>query len=291
MARRDVAQEVTDRILEALEGGTVPWRVPWRAAGGQRNLQSGKAYRGINAVLTEMTAQAFDYPDPFWTTYRAAEKSGGQVRKGEKGTLVTFWKPWEREETDSETGKKAKRRGLILKHYTVFNVAQCDGLEVPKLEVETVDPLEVGEAIIRDMPDAPPISYGGDSAFYVPASDRIQLPTRDQFENAGRFYAVAFHEMTHSTGHSSRLDRGLDNGALAPFGSADYSREELVAELGSAFLCGSAGIDGDLEQAAAYIDGWRRKLSDDPKLILQAAGKAQKAADFILGATFEPRPE
>jgi len=293
MSNRDIAAEVTEKILAELDKGTVPWRRPWtRSANGdygQRNLQSKKPYRGINQFLTEITAATAGYPDPYWTTFRAAKKAGGQVRKGEKGTLVVFWKRIRIKEKDPATGKTTVKMIPLLRHYVVFNVAQCDGLAVPSTDpIDVPDPvptIDAGEAIIAGMDDCPPISHGGDRAFYSPIADRIQLPNRDDFVTAAAYYGTALHEIVHATGHSSRLDRKLDS-RLAPFGSPDYSKEELIAELGASMLCGSAGIDPDFPQSAAYIDSWRRKLRGDKKLILTAAAKAQRAMDYVLGVKF-----
>jgi antirestriction protein ArdC len=282
MASRDIYQEVTDRIISALDEGTVPWRRPWREVGQQRNLQSGRPYRGINQVLLSLSG----YESPYWTTFRAAQKAGGAVRKGEHGSLVVLWKFARRREIDPETGEAKTHTYPMLRHYVLFNVEQTDGLEVPEPEdVEPVDPLESGEAVIAGYPNPPKIGIGGDSAFYMPAVDHVQLPPRDAFDSADAYYHTAFHELAHSTGHKSRLNRPDLNGAMA---ADSYSREELTAELGASFLCGEAGIDPDIPRSSAYVDHWRRKLSEDKKLVVQAAGRAQRAADWILDRQFEP---
>ncbi len=287
--RRDVYQEVTDSILTALDEGIVPWRKPWTFhAGeyGQRNLQSGRPYRGINAFLCEMRATVEGWPLPYWTTYKAAKKAGGTVRKGERGQLVTFWKRIEVE--DKETGER--RHVFMLRHYTVFNVAQTEGLSIPvdsepEANRPEVEPIEVAEQTIGAMADPPSIAHGGRSAFYRPADDHVQLPERDCFHSPDAYYHTAFHELAHSTGHEKRLAR---EGIMErhSFGDADYSREELIAELGAAMVSGAIGVDPDIPQSAAYIAGWRRELGRDKKLIVQAAGKAQRAADRILGVSF-----
>lgn len=276
---RDVYQEVTDAILRALDEEIVPWRRPWQHQGGQRNLQSGRPYRGVNQWLTELQAQGRGYESPFWTTFRAAKKAGGRVRKGEKGTLVVFWKMLKVERECEEEAKTIP----MLRHYTVFNAAQCEGLEIPPVpERVTVDPIAAGERVLAEMPAAPEIRHGGDRAFYVPALDVVQLPARDDFRSADAYYHTAFHELAHSTGHASRLGREGIMGTHR-FGSCDYSREELIAELGASMVAGAAGIDPDIPQSAAYLDGWRRAISGDKRLIVTAAGRAQRAADWILG--------
>lgn len=283
----DTYAEVTARVLDALDAGVVPWRKPWREGGEHRNLQSGRPYRGANVWLTEIAAMSRGFDKPFWTTYKAARKAGGHVRKGERGTRVVFWKFLRCKPRDGETPTNDDGTVTVpmLRGYTVFNVDQCDGLEVPAredVEDAPVDPMPVCDRIIAGMPAAPPISHGGDRAFYVPADDRVQLPERDRFTDAPAYYATAFHELAHATGHVSRLDR---SGIMetARFGSDDYSREELIAEMTAAYVAQDAGIGTDtLPRSASYIDNWRSVLSDDPRAVVVAAGRAQKAADWIL---------
>lgn len=287
---RDVYQEVTDSIIAALDQGTVPWRRPWHVSGdgfGQRNLQSRRPYRGINQVLLELRANAEGWADPYWTTYRAAKKAGGQVRKGEKGQLVVFWKRLEVE--DRETGER--RQIFMLRHYTVFNAAQVDGLTVPAQpltddDAEAVEPIDAAEQAMAAMADPPTIGHGGSRAFYQPATDHVQLPERDDFRSADAYYHTAFHELAHSTGHEKRLGR---DGIMERhyFGDDDYSREELVAEFGACFVSGFLGVTPDIPQSAAYIASWRRQLGKDKKLLLTAAARGQRAADRILGVSFD----
>jgi len=278
--RIDVYSEVTDRIISALESGTIPWRKPWIAsAGSHRNPVSGTVYRGINPFLLDMTAMANGYSDPRWLTFKQARTLGGAIRKGETSTLVVFWKMLKGK--DKLTGEE--RMIPVLRHFRVFNVAQADGCELPALEErEAFDPLVRCEEVIDGMPSAPTIGYGGNRAFYAPAMDHVQLPDRDQFETAERFYCTAFHELAHSTGHESRLKRA-DLMTVNGFGDESYSREELTAEMTAAMLCGVSGIvPATIDQSAAYIRGWLRALKDDRKLVVSAAGRAQRAADFIL---------
>lgn len=290
MNSNDTYAEVTEAVLDALEEGTIPWRQPWRSSGPQRNLQSGRPYRGINQLLTQIKGQSKGYSSPFWTTYRAAKKAGGNVRKGEKGTRVVFWKFLKVKDEDDPTKMKTIP---MLKGYTVFNFEQTEGLEAPEAEVEDtpVDPLASAEAIIEQMPEAPSIETFGDSAFYEPAADRVVLPERNRFEDAEAYYATAFHELGHATGHADRLGRdGIMD--ISRFGSESYSREELIAELTAAFVAAEAGIGTDtVERSAAYIDHWRKALTDDPRAVVVAAGKAQKAADWILDRREAPQRE
>lgn len=276
--RRDVYQDVTDTILEALEAGTIPWRKPWATAGLQRNAVTGRPYTSINQLLLQLS----EYGDPRWTTFKGAKQLGGSVRKGEKGRRVVFFKQLQVDDRDKPGEKKTIP---MLRQYTVFNVAQCDGLELEPLEVRDLEhePIEAAQALLEGYSDSPAIAHGGDRAYYAPREDRIQLPEPGRFEDAESYYATAFHESVHSTGHESRLDRGLSE-RVAPFGSADYSREELVAEFGAAFLSAEAGISpATLPQSAGYIDHWMCVLRADSKAAVWAAGRAQRAADYILG--------
>jgi len=286
----DIYKAVTDRIVELLEQGTVPWRQPIRGSGGEgpypTNLTSDRAYRGINVFLLAVTAWAEGYESPYWLTFRQAKEKGGHVRKGEKGSLMIFWKQYATQ--DKESGKDITVP--VLRRYTVFNTEQCEGIETPSPatpesneEVQTFTPIEAAASIGDGYLGGPRIEHGGTRAFYRPREDLVRIAEPDRFVDAESYYTTLFHELVHSTGHSSRIDRGLDEN-LSPFGSADYSKEELVAEMGAAFLAAAAGISlQTIEQSAAYIDGWRRKLSSDTKLVIQAAGAAQRASDWILG--------
>lgn len=278
----DVYEEVTDRIIAALEQGTVPWRRPWVAsADAHRNPVSGTEYRGINPFLLDMTAWERGYQVPQWVTFKQAIAQGGCVRKGEKSTLVIFWRMLKGK--DKTTGEE--RSIPMLRHYRVFNVDQVDGLDIEQPEMAAFDPIKRADQIIAAMPNAPHIGHGGNRAFYAPAMDTVQLPKREQFVSADAYYSTAFHELTHSTGHESRLNRTEVAGATHSFGSDTYAREELVAELGAAMVGAKAGIAPQTDQSAAYIAGWLKALKNDRKLLVSAAGRAQRAADYIAGAS------
>jgi len=282
--KTDAYEQITERIIGLLESGTVPWRKPWKAQTGMpRNLVSGQCYRGINVFLLH----SMHYESPFWLTYKQALDLGGHVRKGEKACPVVFWKQWERE--DELTGEVAKIP--MMRIYHVFNAGQCDGLKnVPAIgETVTTTPASnaEAEAIIDRMPQRPEIKHSMAKAFYTLALDCVWLPDRERFETVNAYYQTLFHELTHSTGHPSRLNRPTLT-ETAGFGSNPYCKEELVAEMGAAFLCGRANIgEAVLENSAAYIQGWLQQLRNDKKLIVQAAAQAQKAADFILGIKSE----
>lgn len=279
-----VYEQVTERIIALLENGNVPWRKPWNVQTGlPRNLVSKKLYRGINLFLLH----AMQYESPFWLTYRQANELGGNVRKGEKACRVVFWKL--REIEDEQTGDADKIP--LLRFYYVFNVAQCDGLKnVPTPTAETNAPAEP-EAIVAAMPQRPDIKHGMALACYSPRTDTVSMPDRERFESQESYYGTLFHELTHSTGHPSRLNRTTLTEA-AGFGSNPYCKEELVAEMGAAFLCGHAGIgETVLENSAAYVQNWLEQLKNDKRLIVQAAAQAQRAADFILGVKYEETAE
>lgn len=203
--------------------------------------------------------------------------------KGEKATPVVFWKILERSVEDPDTSEIGREGIPLLRYYSVFNVEQTGGLEarLPAIR-KAFDPIEAAEETLRNMPKPPTIQYGEAQAYYRVSTDTVNMPHRELFQSGESFYATLFHEISHSTGHSSRLNRFLKETALPPLGSADYSQEELVAELGAAFLCGHCGIaTRTLDNSAAYIAGWLKRLQDDRKLIVVAAAQAQKAADYV----------
>lgn len=265
---------VTERIMEALEQGIVPWQRPWTTLGGPRNLNSKRPYRGINAFLLALS----NYGSPFWTTYEGAKRAGGNVKKGEKGTIVVWWNIFE---VDDAAKPGQKKKIAAPRYYRVWNVEQCENVTVPNLKglPDNFSVNDEAQAVIDNMPDAPVIGFGGDRAFYAPLTDEVQLPKTEAFDTTEAFYATAFHELAHSTGHSSRLGRVKD---WSNFGTDPYAKEELVAEMTAAMLCGTVGLEATYDNSAAYIQNWLQKLNQDKRLVFQAASAAQKAADFIL---------
>jgi antirestriction protein ArdC len=279
----DVYQLITDRIIALLDAGTVPWQKPWNAATGlPRNLITGKAYRGINMFLLGTQ----HYTSPYWLTFQQCKAKGGSVKRGEKSTPVVFWKVSEYLTTDTNTGAEELCKSFLLRYYQVFNVEQCKGLAYPSSVPEQTDmePLVACERIVANMPNAPLIRHNEPQAYYSPAADVINMPQRHLFHSSEEYYSTLFHEMTHSTGHATRLNRPTLTD-LCPFGSTNYSLEELCAEMGAAYLCGIAGIaNRTMDNSAAYIHGWLAKLKQDPKVLVQAATQAQRAVDYITGA-------
>lgn len=279
----DGYQVITDKIIAALESGTVPWRKPWKSLGGfgPTSLSTGKEYRGINHLMLSMESMAKGYSSLYWGTYRQIESLGGQVRKGEKGTQVVLWKPFEKE----IDGKK--ERFLMMRLFSVFNAEQADWAdgkeprEPETTEADYVEPIEAAEAIHLGMPHRPEVKHGGNRAFYSPLLDYIGMPPTEAFDSTEGYYATLFHELVHSTGHESRVGRdGIE--AFAGFGTASYSKEELVAEIGAAYLCAEAGIEPNIDQNAAYIASWLKVLKNDKKFVVAAAAGAGKATDYIL---------
>lgn len=286
----NVYEIITDRIVQEIDkGGIAPWQKPWKVNGEEpQNLMSHKAYRGINRFLLGCQGHA----RPYYLSYKQAQALGGQVRKGEKGSPVIFWKTTEYEKENPDTHELEAHDSFILRYYTVFNVSQIDGIDdkIPALPADSrkdIPIIDRCESVIGAWTDKPQIAHNGYRACYRPSLDQVTMPERETFESPEFYYSVLFHELSHSTGHERRLNRkGIAE--LTPFGTPNYSREELVAEMGAAFLCGETGIDNRAVQAntVAYLDNWRRALKADSKAVVIAAAQAQRAADMILGKTF-----
>jgi len=285
--RRDLYSEVTDKIIAELEAGSVPWVQPWGRGGVQtpfglpQNAATGNTYSGINILILWGAAFETQRSTQTWLTFKQALNLGGCVRKGERGTTVCYadtFVPKDEAARVKETGEDPQRVGF-LKRYTVFNVDQCDGL--PEELYESAAPLPPCETIPRAEAlieaTGADIRIGGDRAYFVPSEDYIQLPPQPLFHDQVEFYSTCFHELGHWTGHASRLDRKL----TGKHGSKDYAREELVAEMASAFLCAHKDIIPALRHSD-YIAHWLTILKEDKRAIFRAASLASKAADFIL---------
>ena len=292
----DLYQTITDKIISLLDQGTVPWRRPIRrtAAGDgfPKSMATGKPYRGINVFLLAATSWIKGYDSSYWATFNQVKETNASVRKGEKSTLVVFWKEWTVEDKNNGEEKKVP----LLRHFNVFNAEQCEGLKAPDAIV--IDgpppppfvPLDECERIIAGYANPPTIEHGGSRACYLPREDKIEIAKPERFVSGEDYYATLFHEVAHSTGHERRLNR--QEGMASLFGDENYSKEELVAELGAAFLAATAGISPPtIDNAAAYIRGWSKAFKEDKKLIVSAAGAAQRAADHVLGVTFANAPE
>ncbi len=274
-SKRNLRKEVTDTIIKALEAGTAPWVKPWTAAnsGLPMKQDTGQAYRGINILLLTLAGMSFGSNE--WYTFKQAQTRGGNVRKGEKGTMVVFWKMLKRTEEDEFTGEEKEKLIPMLRQFTVFNRDQIDGL--PEIVIEDVPDFERHEEAEMTISNSgADITYGQNRAAYSPTMDCIHMPEREAFENPECFYSTSFHELAHWTGSKSRLDRDLKGS----FGGESYAFEELVAEIGSAFLCAEHRIDGAL-QHPSYIAHWIKGLKEDQNAIFRAAKLAQAAADLI----------
>lgn len=268
-----IYQSVTDTIIEQLEAGALPWVKPWRAdSSADKNITSQKPYQGINRLLLGVSGMARGYYCPVWGSFKQWQALGANVRKGEKGTQIVFFSPITKE--NKETGETDSYN--VLKAYWVFNAAQVDGITIqaPDADNAPFNAIAHADQLIENTGAA--ISHGGDAAFYVPSMDRIQMPNKSAFDNESSYYATIFHELTHWTGHQTRCDRNLKG----KYGNSEYAFEELVAEMGAAFLCAENRIQGELRHAG-YIKSWLKCLRDDSKAVFKAAALAQKAADYI----------
>jgi antirestriction protein ArdC len=287
-----VHRMVTERMIAALERGTVPWRKPWQAAAGRpRSMSTGQPYRGVNVFLLALTAAEEGYGSPFWGTYRQIGALGGQVRRGERSTLAVFWKQAQFEQRDLQSGEITVKQLPVLRYYRVFNAAQAEHLP-ERFYPAAGDHSEISQpqAVLDGYLSRGPklVHVAGDRASYHPATDTIRLPRRSQFGTPEDYYATAFHEAGHSTGHPSRLNRpGI--AAFDHFGSDKYAREELVAQMTASILCVETAIDSPamFENSASYIGGWLSAVNRDHKLVVTAAAQAQKACNLITQAERE----
>lgn len=289
--RRDLYAEVTERVIAELEAGRLPWVQPWDSAacttGLPRNATTRRPYSGINILLLWCAVIDHQWPSQCWLTFRQAREAGGHVRKGEQGTTIVYadrFTPEAERERAERDGSEA-RSVAFLKRFTVFNVAQCDELP-PKLfdTALPASPLQrivSAEALISACPAD--VRIGGPKAFYAPGPDYVQVPPQPAFFDPINYYRTALHELGHWTGHTSRLARN-QSGA---FGSADYAREELCAEMASAFLCASLGIEPSVRHSD-YVGCWLDVLRTDHRAIFRAASHASKAADYLLAFLSTP---
>ena len=277
----NVYDMVTERIIEQLKQGIVPWERTWTGVkSGAYNIVSKKPYSLLNQMLLKH--------DGCYASFKQWQDLGGHVRKGEKSELIVFWKIQPIEE-EKEDGTKVIKQIPILRYYNVFHISQVDGVEpedLPKLN-ESIEPIEQAEKIKEDYKTREHIRIEEvvtNKAFYNPTFDYIQVPCKEQYEHIEEFYSTLFHEIVHSTGHKTRLDR-LENESNIHFGSETYSKEELCAEIGSASLLNMLGIETQktFQNSTAYIQSWLRVLRNDNKFVVSASSKAEKAVNYILG--------
>ncbi|MBA2592949.1 MAG: DUF1738 domain-containing protein [Gammaproteobacteria bacterium] len=277
----DLYQRTTDRVIDALEQGVAPWIKPWRGGSTQglpTNLSTGQEYRGINVVSLWCAAFARGFEHDLWVTQ--AQEKGWQVRKGAKSECIVKVGQVVK---DADEGEKDERTFSYLKSYHVFNVAEVEGAPLPASE-PTTDHERIAAAEGLIAATGARVVEQGDRACYARSTDCIYLPALGRFTDAGAYYAIALHELTHWTGHDGRLERKFGK----RFGDDAYAAEELVAEMGSAFLCGHLGIEGHL-QHPAYVDHWLKVLKNDKRAIFTAAAKASQAADYVRAFAGEVR--
>ena len=271
----DIYQEITDRMIALMEQGQIPWMCPWQAAGAAISHTTGKPYSLLNQMLLGKAGE--------WLTYKQVQQEGGYVRKGEKASMVVFWKWMTVKDEDTDEEKEIP----LLRYYNVFHLSQVEGIKARFAAnlPHSANADQTAEAIIADYVAREGVTLEhqeGDRAFYRPSTDSITLPLLAQFAETAEYYGTAFHEMVHSTGHAKRLNR-LD--ATAFFGSDAYSKEELIAEIGAAALVNRCGLETakSFRNSAAYIQSWLQALKNDKRFIVSAAGKAEKAVALIMG--------
>src|SRR6516225_5556361 len=279
-----VEEIITDRIVKLLEAGTPPWHKPWTVRGvAPTNAISKRPYSGINVLM--LASQT--YASPYWLTFKQAKEAKGSVKKGERGSIVVFAK---RDTREIETDEGLEERTYtVLRYYTVFNVEQTEACNLTLLEVPRLaehERIERCEQVYANYPGKPELRHNSTlrqfQAYYSKSEDYVNVPVIGAFDNPEHYYSVIFHELTHSTGHAKRLNRETLKDALH-FGDTNYSKEELVAEMGAAFLAGLTGIEQvTIENSTAYLNSWIRRLKGDPKLVISAAAHAQKAVDYVL---------
>ncbi len=278
--KNKVYEIITNRIIEKVQAGSpLPWAKPWKPGDMPHNI-SGRGYTGMNVFLLDMEKEAKGYKSNTWMTFNQAIERGGDVT-GEKSTPVIFMKVGFT--TDKETGEEKKF--FTMRYYNVFNADQVKNITLPqRRERAAVDPIQAAETVVNGMPNRPKLEVNrGEKACYYPTLDKVAMPPMECFKSAELYYKTLFHELAHSTAHTTRLNRNVGDHV---FGSKDYSKEELVAEMTAAFLIGATGINTDATETntAAYVKNWLSALRDDVTMLIQAASQAQKAADYILNA-------
>lgn len=280
MAKVNVYEMVTERFIEELEKGNIPWQKPWSGVrSGAFNRVSKKAYSILNQMMLKHTGE--------YATFKQWSDLGGKIKKGEKSELVAFWKVMQKTETNSD-GEQITKAIPLLRYYNVFHISQVEGVEpLENAELQEIEPIEEADNIIKSYVNREGIIFEeklSDEAFYSPSKDTVVVPMKEQYKEINEYYSTTFHELIHSTGHKARLDR-LETGAKASFGSDEYSKEELVAEIGSASILNMLGIETPktFKNSTAYIQSWIKVLKDDVKFIVSASSKAEKAVNFIIG--------
>jgi antirestriction protein ArdC len=279
-SRKDIEQEITDLVIKQLQDGKVPWKKPWSAKGFMpTSMTTGKTYSGINLLLLSILGA--DHSSPYWITYREAQKRGGFIRQGEKGVPIIKWSKYTRKDANGQDVD-----AFFMKQFTVFNIDQTANVKVPVMPQVDFSSIDEGvQSIIDSYATRPEIYHSiQDRAYYSPLTDAIHLPKKEMFTSAEEYALTLTHELIHSTGHESRLNRFNTDESIPTFGSAVYAKEELVADIGATMMLAQVGVQVELDNTASYLAGWLQALQNDSSLIVQASAKAQKAVDYILGA-------
>ncbi len=273
MSKRDLYQEITNKIIEQLEGGNIPWLKPWKDGKNADpsmpyNAATGRAYNGVNVLILWST----NFESNGWLTYKQAQSLGGNIKKGQKGQTVTFWKFFKK--TDKLTNEETSFP--MLRAYTVFNVEQCENLE----NLPQVKPIitEATTALELALTNGATVKHHGNEAFFSPSSDCITMPPQSNFNSIDNYESILLHELTHWTGHHNRLDRDFSG----RYGSESYAFEELIAEMGSAFLCASFGVTECISKNASYIKSWLKVLKSDKRAIFTASSQSKKATEYLI---------
>lgn len=285
--------KIVDMVIDALENGSAPWRKTWKDIV-PMNVFSDRPYKGMNLFILSYICQANKYTYPFFATFKQITNAGGTVKKGSKAYPVVFWKVTrlQGKATDQDGNEETEIKKFFTPfYYNVFNLDQTEGIDIEKyvkkrFTFNNNNPLEVCEKVVTQMQHPPRITHDQPGAFYVPYFDTVNVPEIRLFNSSAEYYATFFHELAHSTGHSSRLNRFENSNTV--FGSQSYSFEELVAEMTATLLCSQCGIDQTIENSVSYLKGWATYLKSERKTALfGAATKAQAAADYILGTTMQ----
>lgn len=274
-----IYKEVTDSIIQQLENGALPWIKPWKTdSTADKNMISQKPYQGVNRLILGLSSMVQGFETPVWASFKQWQSLGANVRKGEKGTKIVFFSPIVKQ--DKSTGEESVYN--CLKTYYVFNASQVDGVTIQTPSAESKPFNAIAEAEARIVKTGAIVTHGGDSAFYAPSVDKINVPHKSAFDCEASYYATMFHELVHWTGAKHRLDRTFGK----RFADSQYAFEELVAEMGAAFLCQDYRIQGELRHAG-YLQSWLKVLREDSKAIFKASALAQKAVDHINGLNDE----
>ena len=287
MKKADVYQTVTNNILAAMENGIIPWKKPFKTSFSPIpiNFSTSKVYRGINVFLLNLACLQYGYPKNAWLTFRQAKQIGGYVKKGQSSEIILFWKSIliDEKNISQEEESESIKKVYIARTYTVFNIDQCESIEKDSEILTTIPGIGSCEDVYANYPEVRPVVNLGLKAMYIPAIDQIRIPGVGDFHSTLDYYATLFHELVHSTGHTSRLNReGISEAKRSD--KIRYSKEELIAEMGASFLCAFSGIENSdlLINSVAYLRSWLQVFKQDKTMVVKAASQAQKAIDFIL---------